>query len=106
MKNAPKVNAGLTPDSIIYILEQNHSAFRSLSVKRIGLFGSFLKGRATDKSDLDFLVSFENPTFDNFMETKFLLERLFKRKIDLVTEQALKPALEHVRKEVLYAKAI
>ena len=99
-------NERLTPALILRILEQNHFALKSLSVKRIGLFGSFLKGRGTDKSDLDFLVSLKNPTFDNFMETKFLLERLFKRKIDLVTEQALKPDLRFVKKEALYAKAV
>lgn len=99
-------NKQLTPALIIRVLEQNSHHLKSLGVKKIGLFGSFLKGRATVKSDLDFLVSFEKPTFDNFMETKFFLEKLFKRKIDLVTEQALKPALKNVQKEVLYAKAL
>lgn len=99
-------NKQLTPALIIRVLEKNSSNLKSFSVKKIGLFGSFLNGHATAKSDLDFLVSFDNPTFDNFMETKFFLETLFKRKIDLVTEQALKPALQNVRKEALYAKTI
>lgn len=99
-------NKQLTPAVIIRVLEQNSLQLKSLSVKKIGLFGSFLNGSATVKSDLDFLVSFEKPTFDNFMETKFFLEKLFKRKIDLITEQALKPALQKVQKEALYAKTI
>lgn len=91
---------------ILRVLEENKPILQSLSVKRIGLFGSFSKNRANAKSDLDFLVSFENPTFDNYMETKFLLERLFERKIDLVTEPSLKPDLQFVKKEALYAKAV
>jgi len=37
------------------------------------------------------------------MELKFLLERLFRRKVDLVVEDSLKPALRYVKKEAVYA---
>lgn len=53
--------------------------------------------------DLDFLVELRRPSFDDYMETKFFLEDLFGRPVDLVTDKALKPALQHVRTEAAYA---
>jgi len=37
------------------------------------------------------------------MGLKLFLERLFKRKVDLVVKKNLKPAFAHVKKEVIYA---
>ena len=94
----------LTPGVIIKILELHKEEIYKFGVKRIGLFGSFLKGTQHRKSDLDFLVVFNKPGFDNYMELKFMLERLFNKKIDLVTERSIKPALRYIKDETLYAK--
>lgn len=42
-------------------------------VKKIGLFGSFIRGDQTSDSDMDILVEFtpEKHTFDNFMDVGF-----------------------------------
>ncbi len=96
----------LTPAKIVRTLEMNKAELRRFSVKRIALFGSFLKNKEHKKSDMDFLVTFKEPTFDNYIELKFLLEKLFQKKIDLVTEKSLKPQLRYVKEEALYAKAI
>ena len=72
-------------------------------MRRIGLFGSYLHDQPREGSDLDFLVGFARPSFDDYMDTKFLLEDLFSRDVDLVTEEALKPALQYVRREAAYA---
>ncbi|MFH1257141.1 MAG: nucleotidyltransferase domain-containing protein [Candidatus Diapherotrites archaeon] len=96
---------GLTPNTIIGELESRKEELAVYGVKRIGLFGSFLKGSGRKESDLDFLVLFDASTFDKYFELKFLLEKLFHRKVDLVLEDSLKPAVEYVKKEALYAKA-
>ena len=96
----------LTRKEILRILEQHKDEIRSYGVKKIGLFGSYLKGRQKKGSDIDFLVEFENPTFDNYMELKFFLEKLLGRKVDLVIGESLKPALNYVKKEAVYAEAI
>lgn len=96
----------LNRDTILRTLEEHRAELRQLGVRRIGLFGSYLHERPHEGSDLDFLVRFERPSFDDYMETKFLLERLFGRNVDLVTESALKPALQHVRREAAYAAGI
>ncbi|MBI5228312.1 nucleotidyltransferase family protein [Candidatus Micrarchaeota archaeon] len=98
MKKRTKLNS----KSILLMLEEHSGQIQKYSVRRIGLFGSFLKNKQKKNSDLDFLVEFEKPTFDNYMELKFMLEELFHRKVDLVMEECLKPALDHVRREAAY----
>ena len=92
-----------TREEILRQLEEHAGHLRRLGVRRIGLFGSYLRGTAEPGSDLDFLVELERPSFDDYMDTKFLLEEIFDRKVDLVTDKALKPALRHVRDEAAYA---
>ncbi len=96
----------LTRKDILRTLELHKNEIRSYGVKKIGLFGSYLKNRQKKGSDIDFLVEFENPTFDNYMELKFFLEKLLGKKVDLVIEANLKPALNYVKKEAVYAEAI
>jgi len=96
----------LTPKQIIKTIEEHKEELSRYGVKKIGLFGSFLKGDANKNSDIDFLIEFDEATFDNYMDLKFTLERIFKKKVDLVVEDALKPALRYVKEEALYAKAI
>ena len=73
---------------------------------KIGLFGSYLKRTTHKKSDIDFLVLFNEPNFDNYIELKFMLEKLFQKKVDPVIEENLKPSLKYVKEEALYAKAL
>ncbi len=64
------------------------------NVRSLFLFGSYAKNSATDKSDIDFLVRFENVDiseyFDNFLNFKDKLEQIYGKKVDLVEEQTLK----------------
>ena len=96
----------LTAKSIIKKIEENRNNLRKYGVNKIGLFGSFLNNKQNKRSDIDFLVSFDKNTFDNYMDTKFFLERLFKKKIDLVIEENLKHSLEYVKEEAVYAKRV
>lgn len=96
----------LTPNSIIKILEKHKSEIKRYKVKKLGLFGSFLKGTQHKKSDLDFLVVFDKSTFDDYMDLKFLLEKMFNKKVDLVIENKLKPDLQYVKEEAVYAKGM
>jgi predicted nucleotidyltransferase len=59
------------------------------------VFGSVLNEKFNEKSDLDFLVSFNKNIelldyADNYFNFLFSLEDLFSRNIDLVTEKSLK----------------
>jgi uncharacterized protein len=73
-------------------------------VKKIGLFGSFARGDEKESSDVDIMVEFEDPTFNNFMNLAFFLEDLFGRRVELVTPDSLSPYIaSYVKKEVVWA---
>jgi hypothetical protein len=64
-------------------------------VNRLALFGSIARDTATDKSDIDILVSFNGPANANdYFGVQFYLEDLFGCHVDLVTEKALRAELK------------
>lgn len=80
------------------------SAISSYGVRKIGLFGSCLRGEEDSRSDIDVLVDFEKKSFDNYMGLKIFLEDKLGRKVDLIILSAIKPALrDGILKEVKYA---
>jgi predicted nucleotidyltransferase len=87
-------------------LEKNKAYVKTTyHVKKIGLFGSFVKGTQHGRSDIDILVLFEEgyKDFFNYMRLKYYLENLLGRKVDLVMEKAIKPRLkERILNEVKY----
>jgi uncharacterized protein len=91
---------------ILNILEQNQSRLRTLGIKKIGLFGSFVREEQRPDSDIDLLVEFESgkKTFDNFMQLSFFIEEVLRHKVELVTIESLSPYLgPHILQEVEYA---
>lgn len=95
----------LTKKEIIDLLRKSRAKLSSLGVKSIGLFGSFARGDASGESDIDVLVEFdpEKRTYDNFIETCFLLEELFDRKVEVVTSDSISPYIKpYVLREVEY----
>jgi predicted nucleotidyltransferase len=96
-----------TKEEVLNRLRQNGTYLRSLGVKRLGLFGSFVRGEQKDVSDIDLLVEFEKgkKTFDNFMTLSFYLETLLLRKVELITSESLSPYIgPNILKEVEYAQ--
>ncbi len=85
----------LTSEEIIQKLEENGKKIKEYGVKRIGLFGSYMRNEQRTESDIDILVEFEKgkKTFDNYMNLKFFLEELFGCKVDLVIIEAIKSDL-------------
>ena len=96
----------LTAKKIIRTIENNRDYLNKYGVKKIGLFGSFAKNKNNRKSDIDIVVKFKKNTFDDYMDLKFLLEKLFRKKVDLVIEGNIKPGLEHIKKEAIYVKRL
>ncbi len=71
-------------------------------VTEIGIFGSCVRGDASDQSDIDILVSFNRPIgFFKFLELEDLLSEWLGARVDLVTRAALKPHIgRHILSEV------
>ena len=98
-----KKAARLTRTQILRTLDEHEELLRKYSVKRIGLFGSYARNQPRRGSDVDFLVEFEDPTYDNFYDLSVSLERLFRRRIELVTNGSLNPHLRpFVEREVAW----
>ena len=67
---------------------------RRFGVTRLSLFGSMARGTARSDSDVDILVAFDGPgTSARYFGAQFYLEDLLGRRVDLVTEKALRPEL-------------
>jgi len=93
----------LTVKQILSILKEHADVLKRLSVRKIGLFGSYVRGQQRRRSDIDFLVELEKPTFDNFMDLVFSLEKYFGKKVDVVTQGSLSPYIRpYVEKEVIW----
>lgn len=91
--------------AVLSILKEKQSEIAGrFSVRRIGVFGSFARGTAGPKSDVDILVELNKPTFDNYMDLKFYLEEVLNHPVDLVIHEAVKPRLKPIiEQEVVYA---
>lgn len=91
----------ITGEDILKQLEKHYKVLEKYHVKKIGLFGSYARGEQTKTSDIDFLVEFEKPDFDNFMDLVFFLEDLFGSKVELITNEGISPYIKpYVEKEV------
>jgi predicted nucleotidyltransferase len=76
-----------------------HVLAERYGVRRLGVFGSYARGEATPRSDLDLLVEFSTPPgLLRFVELERYLSRLLGVQVELVTPKALKP---HIGKRVL-----
>lgn len=76
----------LTQETIIQRLQASYPYLMAeYGVKRIGLFGSFVKGTANEASDVDLLVEFQHPLGFKFIELIEYLEQQLERKVDVLT---------------------
>lgn len=73
-------------------------------MKKIGLFGSYARGKQGKDSDVDLLVEFSEPVgFFTFLGLEEYLEKLLKKEVDLVTKNALKPGIgKYILQEASY----
>ena len=49
----------LTKEEILEKFKENKEEIKKYGVKKIGLFGSYVRGNQKEKSDIDILVEFE-----------------------------------------------
>lgn len=100
-----KMTKAKTCQHLLLLLKNSFQEIQKFGVKRIGLFGSCVRGEAGHRSDIDVLVEFSQPSFDNYMDLKFFLEALFGREVDLVLADSLKEQIKpDVMREVVYAE--
>ena len=106
----------LTDKVILETLRENQEALKKYKVKRIGLFGSFVRGEQKKNSDIDLLVEFDLDSFgpefkglyDTYVKLCDYLENLFGRKVEILTPISvetirIKEVAEEIKRSVIYA---
>lgn len=76
------------------LAELKPELYEKYAVKEIGLFGSFSDDSYSEDSDIDIIVELERPIGWKFFTLEIYLEKIFGRKIDLVTKSALKEQIK------------
>jgi len=82
-----------TKSQLLQRLHDHEGRLRDLGVKRLAVFGSFVREEQVTESDVDMLVEFQPgmKSFDNFTAIAFLLEDILQRRVELLTTEALSP---------------
>jgi hypothetical protein len=90
--------AKLTYMDPLALIESHAAELRALGAQRIGVFGSFSREKATAESDVDVYLEFAKgrKTYDNFFAIYELLEGLFGKPLDLVTDGSLSERKAHI----------
>lgn len=82
-------------DDVLTLLRA-HKAILSqrFGIEELALFGSFARDQAAEDSDVDILVRFDGPaTSKRYFGVQFYIEDLLNRRVDLVTDKALRAEL-------------
>ena len=86
-------------------LQSHQAEIQSFGVKRLGLFGSFVRNEQHPASDVDFLVEYEpgRKSLNNYFGLIDWLENAFQREVELVTKESLSPYIgPYIEREVEY----
>jgi predicted nucleotidyltransferase len=76
------------------LLKLHQADLRQRGVKSLAVFGSVARGEAAASSDIDVLVEFDRPVgLFEFIRLKYYLEELTGCRVDLVTPDAIRPAM-------------
>jgi uncharacterized protein len=93
------MNKKLNKKEIIKKIESQKEELKKRGVKKLGLFGSYAKGKENKKSDIDFLVEVKSKlTLSDLSKIQIFLEKNFKKKVDLIEYQCIHP---FIRKQAL-----
>jgi len=97
----------ITLEEVKKILKEHKAEVsRKYRVNEIGIFGSFVRGEQKNRSDIDILVEFEPrniPGLIMLSEMERYLQRLLKKKVDVVIKSGIRPELKKgILKEVVY----
>lgn len=101
--------SGLTTESILHTLDQHAAQLHDLGVRRIGLFGSHVRGEAQLDSDIDLLIEMaaEDYSLFDLLGVRLYLQDVLGQEVDAVPADSLRPELApHILQEVIYAEGV
>lgn len=90
-------------EMVLDILRRHIKEIKRFHIEKISIFGSVARDQETPHSDIDILIKFDGPaSYDLFMDLKFFLEDLLNRKVDLVTEDAIRSEIKkYIEKDLI-----
>ena len=85
------------------IFKKITSLLVSYGAKKISVFGSYARGEANLKSDVDIIVEFsDRKSLLDFVRMELELSEVLGVKVDLLTEKAISPYLiDEIKKEMV-----
>lgn len=98
----------LTKNRVIRILKEEQPYLqKEFGVKKIAIFGSFAKGRAHQKSDVDIFVEFSKSPGMGFFDLMDYLDKKLGRKTDVLTQKGLssmriKRVAQEIKRTLVY----
>lgn len=101
----------MSREAILALLRQYYPYLvAEYGVKRIGLFGSYARGKPDAASDIDLVVEFERPIGFRFVELAEYLENVLGREVDILTPEGIRGirlpwVAEEIEKSVVYVEA-
>lgn len=89
------------------ITENKKYLKETYGVEEIGIFGSFVRGDNTEKSDVDIAITLNQEKVPiglfEFCNLERFLENLLNKKVDLVTKRSIRPAFQkYILPTILY----
>lgn len=98
----------LTKDKIAALLQAEYPYLAAeFGVRKIGLFGSYVKGQPDETSDIDILVEFARPIGFRFFDLVDYLEKLLGQRVDVLTPTGIeniriKSVAQNIRQSIEY----
>ncbi len=95
-------------DEVIRKIKSQYPYLSSeFGVKRIGVFGSVAQKADRDQSDIDLVMEFERPIGLKFVSLAEYMEKLFGRKVDILTKDGIrnirvKRVSTDIEKDIIY----
>jgi uncharacterized protein len=85
------------------LAEARDDLFRRYPIRRLGIFGSVVRGDNRPGSDIDILVEFSEPVGFEIVDVAMELETLLGHKVDLISRKAVRAQmLPYVEKNLVY----
>ena len=88
------------------LIRKHKYIFSKYGIRKLAIFGSSLKGKGKT-TDIDILVEFRKPSFRSYIYLARELEKILKKRVDLVTLNSLSPHIRpYVLKEAEYLEGL
>ena len=97
----------LDEELVFQIIKENSDEIRKFGISEVGLFGSFVRGKQKEESDIDLLVKFfrGEKTFRNFINFSEYIEKVLGRKVEVLTPESMSLYIApYIESEIKYVQ--